>query len=62
MAVLVALEVEELTPSAARHATSVVDFPPGLTASGGATIEVVDMPGDPRDFGEGIALGYLRDP
>jgi hypothetical protein len=44
------------------HATSIVDFPPGLTAAGGATIEVVDIPGGTFDFGEGIALGYLRNP
>lgn len=43
------------------HGASVIDVPPGLAVAGGATIEVVDVPNDPRDFGEGIALGYLRD-
>jgi hypothetical protein len=41
------------------HATSIVNFPPGLTATAGAVIEVVDMPDGTLDFGEGIALGYL---
>ena len=38
-----------------RHGTSISSVPLGLAAKQGSTVEVIDIPNDPRDFGDGIA-------
>lgn len=41
------------------HGTTIVEYPLGLVAASGSVVEVVNVPNDPRDFGSGVAIGYL---